>query len=67
MDDVNEFAPVFHPVIYMANVDKNSSLDFPITKVSATDDDDVAFVRITYTLTSGNRDGFFKLDSASGR
>ncbi|XP_076811022.1 protocadherin-16-like isoform X2 [Clavelina lepadiformis] len=67
VDDINEHRPVFHPAMYVVNVDRNADVDSPVTKVSANDTDDpTLFGRISYQLTSGNENGFFKLDSITG-
>uniref|UniRef100_H2ZF78 Cadherin domain-containing protein n=1 Tax=Ciona savignyi TaxID=51511 RepID=H2ZF78_CIOSA len=70
IEDVNDNKPVFSPVSYVINVDRNADVGTPITKLTATDADDVTgsgYGRVTFVMTSGNDEALFALDTETGR
>uniref|UniRef100_H2ZF81 Cadherin domain-containing protein n=1 Tax=Ciona savignyi TaxID=51511 RepID=H2ZF81_CIOSA len=69
IEDVNDNKPVFSPVSYVINVDRNADVGTPITKLTATDADDVTgsgYGRVTFVMTSGNDEALFALDTETG-
>ncbi|XP_064608177.1 protocadherin Fat 4-like [Liolophura sinensis] len=66
--DVNNEAPVFTKSEYRFSVDENSPVDSIVGSVIATDGDSSAEnSAIFYTITGGNTQGFFKMNSESGQ
>ena len=64
--DVNEFSPAFTPAgPYSTNLDENVSIGHTVTTVSASDGDSADPVKV-FSITNGNSEGKFQLDSSSG-
>ena len=62
VEDVNEFAPVIGDASFI--VDENAAAGTQIGTVTATDAD--TSQHVTYSITDGNTDDVFEIDSASG-
>ena len=67
VSDVNEHSPQFTPTTaYSATVSENESAGYSVLVVSASDDDTQENIRI-FTITAGNDDAKFIIDSYSGQ
>lgn len=64
--DVNDNYPVISPTTYNVSVYENFTTGDPLTAVSATDDDSGLFSRLTFAIASGNGDGVFFINPATG-
>ena len=64
--DVNEFDPVFDPTIpYTASLLENSAIGFTVKDIGATDAD-LSDTTLTFSITGGNTEGKFSIDSVTG-
>ncbi|KAK7485090.1 hypothetical protein BaRGS_00023630, partial [Batillaria attramentaria] len=64
--DVNEFPPVFDPTTpYTATVAEDEPIGFTVKDVGATDGD-LSDTALTFSITGGNADNKFTIDSATG-
>lgn len=64
--DVNDNPPVFTSLEYHVHIRENISVGSHITAVSASDCDSGANAEVTYSITSGNDKGHFRLDAKTG-
>ena len=64
--DVNDNTPVFNQSAYRSTVSENQVLVTPIISFTATDGDSGTNAVLSYSITSGNDQGAFSLDSISG-
>ena len=67
IEDVNDNRPVFYPSQYNVNIKENSQTGSEVVVVRATDHDSGNFGKVKYTVSSGNEQGLFSIDSASGK
>ena len=65
--DVNDNAPLFNPLNYSVSVYENSPLWTPLVNVTATDADTLQNAKITYSVTSGDQESVFTVDTEVGR
>ena len=65
--DVNDNAPLFNPLNYSVSVYENSPLGTPLVNVTATDADTLQNAKITYSVTSGDQESVFTVDTKVGR
>ncbi|XP_053377420.1 cadherin-23-like [Mercenaria mercenaria] len=66
VQDVNDNDPVFATDPYNANQDEDIALGTTVTTVAATDDDIGDYGTVVYSITSGDVDSKFTIDSTSG-
>lgn len=64
--DKNDNSPEFSPVSYSKQVAEDVDVGSVITTVIATDRDSGINARLTYSITQGNNDGLFVINSTSG-
>ncbi|XP_066284596.1 protocadherin Fat 4-like [Branchiostoma lanceolatum] len=62
----NEFTPVFNPTSYSVNISENSTQGITVETVIATDGDFGSQGDISYSITAGNTEQKFVIDSSSG-
>ena len=62
----NDFTPTFILLHYNTSVVESAPSGTSILQVRASDDDILDFFAVTYSILSGNDDGLFSLDPASG-
>ncbi|XP_028399940.1 protocadherin Fat 4-like isoform X2 [Dendronephthya gigantea] len=65
LSDVNEYDPKFTKDSYYALIEENKPAGSEIVKVKASDQDGY-FRTISYTILSGNDDGYFTINHTSG-
>ena len=65
LSDVNEYDPEFTKTSYYALIEENKAAGFEVVTLNA-DDKDGYFNSISYTILSGNDEGFFTLNHTSG-
>ena len=63
--DINDNLPVFGTPLTVS-LPENTALATVVQTISATDDDFGANARLTYEFNSGNDEGVFVIDSATG-
>uniref|UniRef100_A0A3B4E9G9 FAT atypical cadherin 1a n=1 Tax=Pygocentrus nattereri TaxID=42514 RepID=A0A3B4E9G9_PYGNA len=66
VQDVNDNAPQTSEPVYYSSVPENSPKDMSIMQIQAFDPDSKTSDKLTYTITSGNPQGFFNIDSQTG-
>ncbi|KAJ7358979.1 hypothetical protein OS493_019884 [Desmophyllum pertusum] len=66
VDDVNDNDPVFNQSSYLAHVMENSNVSTSVATVYATDEDQEANGRVSYTITSGNTGEAFEINNQTG-
>ena len=64
--DVNDNRPVFYPASYSFNLAPNSQQGTEVAVVMATDDDSGTFGTVSYSISSGNSEGYFGIGESSG-
>ena len=64
--DIDDEPPVFIPASYQLDVAENSTVGSTLLLVQATDRDGGLSARIRYSITSGNVNSTFSIDSATG-
>ena len=65
--DVNDASPVFSASSYTASIDNNSSVGTSVVDIDATDADaSDSFNSITYSITAGDSDSRFTINSSDG-
>lgn len=67
VQDVNDNAPQTSEPVYYPSVMESSPKDVSIIKISAVDPDDKAGDKLTYRITSGNPQGFFAINTKTGK
>lgn len=67
VQDVNDNAPQTSEPVYYPSVMENSPKDVSIIQINAVDPDTKASDKLTYRITSGNPQGFFAINSKTGR
>ena len=65
--DVNDNAPEFYPIQYNASLDEASSVGQEVVAVHARDADSGVNGFVTYRITSGNTQGYFSINSDTGK
>lgn len=65
--DVNEFDPVFDPTTpYTATISEDEATGYTVKDLGADDDDSITDTAFTFSITGGNGDNKFAIDSVSG-
>ena len=64
--DENDNPPIFYPNQYIEAITENEPAETFVVKVTATDADVERNGRISYSITSGNREGNFQVETTSG-
>lgn len=67
VQDVNDNAPQTSEPVYYPSVMENSPKDMSIIQINAIDPDAKASDKLTYRITSGNPQGFFTINSKTGK
>lgn len=67
VQDVNDNAPQSSEPVYYPSAMENSPKDVSIIKINAVDPDDQASDKLTYRITSGNPQGFFAINTKTGK
>lgn len=67
VQDVNDNAPQTSEPVYYPSVMENSPKDVSIIQINAVDPDAKASDKLTYRITSGNPQGFFTINSKTGK
>ena len=64
--NLNDNRPQFNPPQYAEDLEENTAIGTTVVTVSATDADSGSFGVVTYSITSGNFQDSFLIDSTSG-
>lgn len=67
VQDVNDNAPQTSEPVYYPSVMENSPKDVSIIQINAVDPDTKASDRLSYRITSGNPQGFFAVNTRTGK
>lgn len=67
MDDVNDNVPMTPQPVYYPSIVEGSAFRTLIIKLNATDDDIDKSTKVTYKIISGNPEGFFEINKATGK
>lgn len=67
VQDVNDNAPQTSEPVYYPSVMENSPKDMSIIQINAVDPDAKASDKLTYRITSGNPQGFFAINTKTGK
>lgn len=67
VQDVNDNAPQTSEPVYYPSVMENSPKDVSIIQMNAIDPDDKGSNSLTYRITSGNPQGFFAINTITGK
>lgn len=67
VQDVNDNAPQTSEPVYYPSVMENSPKDVSIIQINAADPDSKASDRLSYRITSGNPQGFFAINTKTGK
>lgn len=67
VQDVNDNAPQTSEPVYYPSVMENSPKDVSIIQINAIDPDTKASDRLSYRITSGNPQGFFAINTRTGK
>ena len=67
VQDVNDNIPQTYQPVYYPSVQENSNIGTPVVKIEAHDNDDTNNNKLTYQITSGNPQGFFNINRATGK
>lgn len=67
VQDVNDNAPQTSEPVYYPSVMENSAKDVSIIQFNAVDPDAKASDKLTYKITSGNPQGFFAINTKTGK
>ena len=67
VQDVNDNAPQTSEPVYYPSVVENSPKDVSIIQINAVDPDAKASDKLTYRITSGNPQGFFAVNTKTGK
>lgn len=67
VENINDNAPLTEFPVYYPSVAENSPAGVHILQMYADDGDDDPQQTITYRITSGNPEGFFAINSTSGK
>ena len=65
--DANDNSPVFERSLYVVQVPEDSAVNYEVLLIHCTDADSGQNQLVTYTISSGNNNGKFALDTASGQ
>ena len=65
--DANDNSPVFERSLYFVQVSEDSPVNYEVLPIHCNDADSGQNQVVTYTITSGNDDGKFALDTATGQ
>lgn len=63
----NDNVPLTQSAVYYPSVPESSPAGIKVIQLIAEDKDDDPLQRITYRITSGNPEGFFAINSTSGK
>ena len=66
ISDINDNKPNFDKPSYSAHVSEDASTGVSVVKVFANDDDIGQNKEVTYTITTGNEEGTFKINKTTG-
>ena len=66
IEDINDNAPVFSPEVYNVTIGADHPTGQTLVIVSATDNDSGMMGQVEYVVSSGNEDGLFDLNPATG-
>lgn len=67
VQDVNDNAPQTTEPVYYPSVMENSPKDVSIIQINAVDPDSKASDKLSYRITSGNPQGFFAINTKTGK
>lgn len=67
MQNENDNVPLTESAVYYPSVPESSPANVKVLQLLAEDKDDDPLQRITYRITSGNPEGFFAINSTSGK
>lgn len=67
VQDVNDNAPLTTEPVYYPSVPENSPKDVSVIQIQAFDLDSESSDNLSYKITSGNPQGFFAIDSQTGK
>lgn len=67
VQDVNDNTPQTQEPVYYPTIPENSPEATSVIKLQATDQDSSSNNQIQYAISSGNPQGFFAIDSTSGK
>lgn len=67
VQDVNDNAPQTSEPVYYPSVMENSPKDVSIIQINAVDPDTKSSDKLTYRITSGNPQGFFAINTKTGK
>ncbi|XP_038055904.1 protocadherin Fat 4-like [Patiria miniata] len=65
--DENDSPPTFDHPVYTANISEEARSSSPVTRLTAHDADIGSNAEISYSITRGNEDGHFTIDSNTGQ
>lgn len=66
LTDINDNRPIFYPRNYSKNIREDTPRNEEIITVQASDLDSGDYGKVTYSITSGNDEGKFQIDSDQG-
>ncbi|KAI0226932.1 Protocadherin Fat 4, partial [Lamellibrachia satsuma] len=64
--DINDHSPIFQHKSYAAQLSELIPVGSFVAAITATDSDTGNNAQITYTISSGNRHGYFEINSETG-
>ncbi|KAL5011978.1 hypothetical protein ScPMuIL_010529 [Solemya velum] len=64
--DVNDITPEFYPQSYSVNMNMNAAPDTYVVTVHAADMDSGTFGQVSYSISSGNGEGVFQINTDNG-
>lgn len=67
IENVNDNAPLTEHPVYYPSVTESSPAGVKVLQLTAEDGDNDPQQKITYRITSGNPEGFFAINSTSGK
>lgn len=67
IENVNDNAPLTEHPVYYPSVAESSPAGVKVLQLIAEDGDNDPQQKITYRITSGNPEGFFAINSSSGK
>lgn len=67
VENVNDNAPLTEHPVYYPSIEENSPAGMKVLQLIADDADNDPLQKIIYRITSGNPEGFFAINSSSGK
>lgn len=67
VENVNDNTPLTEYPVYYPSVPESSTAGVKVLQLIAEDDDNDPMQKITYRITSGNPEGFFAINSSTGK